>query len=149
MSLSTITTGARTTTILAQAVHVVDKNSVFELEEGALVKACYIELWMDSSSADGSEVVILEKAPLDDTGPSTTEMAALGDYNNKKNILFTHQGLSANDGVGNPTLAMRGWYKIPKSKQRFGLGDKLNLTIFNPSANTLTFCGFATYKEYT
>ncbi len=149
MSLSTIAAGARLTVILAEGVDIVDKNDPDEVEEGAVLKACYVELWTQQDGNDGSEVIILAKEMEAGIGPSTTEMAALSDYNNKKNILFTHQGLASNESIGNPIPIMRGWYKIPKSKQRFGLGDKLNLTLFNPSANVLTFCGFATYKEYT
>jgi len=44
---------------------------------------------------------------------------------------------------------MRGWYKIPKTKQRFGLGDRLVLQIASQGTDALDFCGFATYKEYT
>ncbi len=124
-------------------------TTVAEVSEGSIIKAVYVELWTLGSSNDGFQIVVLEKSTQDATGPTFVEMAALGDYNNKKNILFTHQGLSANDGIGNPMPVMRGWYKIPKTKQRFGLGDRLNLNISNPSANTLTYCGFATYKEYT
>ncbi len=147
MSLTTVITGTRNVEDLIHAVET--PTAVNQVVEGAVVKAIYVELWMESSSADGFQIVTLLKDTQDNIGPTFAEMSALGDYNNKKNILFTHQGLSSNDGVGNPMLVMRGWYKIPKSKQRFGLGDKINLSISNPSSNTNTYCGFATYKEYT
>jgi len=149
MSLRTATTGTRNTEPLILAVEGTAANLVNEVIEGAVVKAVYIELWTLGSSNDGSQIVTLSKNGNGVTGPSFTQMAALGTYVEKKGILFTHQGLSANDGVGNPVMIMRGWYKIPKSKQRFGLGDGLHLCVANPSANTLTYCGFATYKEYT
>jgi len=123
--------------------------AVDEVLEGAIVKAVYIELWLLDSSSDASNIVILGKNVASSAGPSFTQMNALGQYDEKKNILFTHQGLSANDGNSNPIPVMRGWYKIPKSKQRFGVGDSLRLSIANNGANNLFYCGFATYKEYT
>ncbi len=149
MSFATVGTLAAATQVVAHAVTMANKNAVNEVLEGSIIKAVYVELWTVSSASDGSEIVTILKDTQDLGGPTFAEMAALGSYNNKKNILFTHQGLSANDGINNPTPVIRGWIKIPKSKQRFGLGDKFLIVISNPSANDLDFCGFATYKEYT
>ncbi len=124
-------------------------TAVDEITEGAVVKAVYIELWLMNEGNDGSDVVIVSKHVADATGPNFTTMNALGNYANKKNVLFVHQGLSSNDGIGNPVAILRNWVKIPKSKQRFGLGDSLRITIANNGANSLDYCGFATYKEYT
>ncbi len=150
MSLFTISATLSVNQKLIDSVALLNKNQTFEVVEGAVVKAVFIELWLLGSSSGGSEVVCLCKDVQNLQGPTAAEMAALGNYNNKKNILFVHQGLSPNDGGDAPVLVMRGWYKIPKSKQRFGLGDALNLTILNPHAtNDLFACGFCTYKEYT
>ncbi len=146
---SSVSTVSNNNERLINAVAVSNKNLVDEVEEGATVKAVYVELWVLDTGNDGSHIVILSKPPQDNAGPVFSNMNALGNYNNKKNILFTHQGLSPNDGVGDPQMVMRGWYKIPKSKQRFGLGDSLVLSITNNSLNDLDYCGFATYKEYT
>ncbi len=146
---SSVLTVARNNENLITAVQIKDKDAVDEVIEGAIVKAVYIELWVLNQGNDGSDVVILSKQPLNFAGPSFANMNALGIYNNKKNILFVHQGLSANDSVANPINIMRAWYKIPKSKQRFGLGDSLVLTIANNALNSLDYCGFAIYKEYT
>ncbi len=120
--------------------------------EGAIVKACYVELWVsqDSNSIVGSYTVILYKNPGGNALATTTNLAALHDYDNKKNIMFTGQGLlTPNDGGQVP--ALRGWYKIPKGKQRFGLGDTMVLTLRNNNltAIDLNFCGVIVYKEYT
>ncbi len=122
------------------------------VEEGAIVKACYIELWVsqDSNSIVGSYTVIVYKDPNGTNAATTTNMAALHDYPNKKNILFTGQGLlTPNDGGQVP--AMRGWYKIPKGKQRFGLSDRLIITLRNNNltAIDINHCGVAIFKEYT
>ncbi len=146
-SLSTVVTVARNAEVICFSVAA--PTAVHEIKEGSIVKAVYVELWTLSSSNNGSEIVTIQKDTNNGTGPTFTQMAALGTYVNKKNIFFTHQGLSPNDGVGNPVPVIRDWIKIPKSKQRFGLGDTLYINISNPSANTLTYCGFATYKEYT
>ncbi len=123
-----------------------------QVEEGALVKSCYVEFWVsqDSASVVGSYTVILYKDPNGTNAATTGQVAALHDYPNKKNILFTAQGLlTPNDGGQVPVL--RQWYKIPKGKQRFGLSDRLIVTIRNNNATAvdINFCGLAVFKEYT
>ncbi len=122
------------------------------VKEGAIVKACYVEFWVsqDSASVVGSYTVALFKDPGNNAGMTAANMAALHDYDNKKNILFTAQGLlTPNDGGQIPVL--RGWYKIPKGKQRMGLGDTMKVAIRNNNATSIdiNFCGLVLYKEYT
>ncbi len=124
-------------------------SDVDEVTEGAVIKAVFVEMWLLDSGNDGSFIVILSK---DVSGLGAIGFAnanALGGFTNKKNVLYVTQGLSPNNGVGNPVPIIRQWFKIPKGKQRFGLGDKLRLTIANNGANDLEFCGFFTYKELT
>ncbi len=148
-SLSTVTASTITNVELVDAVQVVDKNSSSEVEEGAVVKAVYVEMWIRTQdTAPGSFVYIICKRPGGVNVPSTAEMAALGTWDNKKNVFYTTQGL-ANDQDADAIPAFKGWIKIPKSKQRFGLGDHLSFHIFAQGALDLTICGFATYKEYT
>ncbi len=146
---------------VAQAINV-NNNFITAIEgartlpnhvaEGANVKACYVEIWLsqDSATIVGSYTIVLYKNPGGNATISTTNMAALHDYDNKKNIFFTGQGLlTPNDGGQVP--AMRGWYKIPKGKQRFGLGDSMSVAIRNNNATALdiNFCGVIVYKEQT
>ncbi len=149
MSRFTIGAAARINQDLIIAVESTTANAVDEVEEGAIVKAVYVEMWLLDSGAAGSAVVTLTKATAGSLGPSFGEMNALGTYDEKKNVLFTFQGLTPNDGIAQPFNIMRGWFKIPKSKQRFGLGDRLVLSFGNNSAQDLFGCGFSTYKEYT
>ncbi len=144
-----ITTASVQNITLVQAVESTVANTAFEIAEGSLVKAVYVELWLENQGNLGESIVTLCKDTKNGAGPTFVQMASLHTYVNKKNILFTHQGLTSNDGVSQPTNIMRSFYKIPKSKQRFGLGDTLNLTISNTSSNDLNRCGFATYKEYS
>jgi len=148
-SLNTITASTQSAINIIDAVAVVDKNAVQEVTEGSTIKAVYFEEWLRSSEiSPGSFIATVTKVPAGGGTPSTTEIAALGDYNNKKNVLYTTQGL-LNDQDADATVFLKGWIKIPKSKQRFGLGDKLILTIFAQGAIDLVHCGFTTYKEYT
>ncbi len=124
-------------------------NLANEVTEGSVVKAIYFELWLHNQGNLGESIVTLSKNPLNNTGPTFTNLANLYTYENKKNILFTHQGLTSNDGVSGPVVVHKGWERIPKSKQRFGLGDTLTINISNTSSNGLNRCGFATYKEYS
>ncbi len=148
-SRSQVATVARTNLDIIDSVEGTVANQVDEVVEGAIVKAVYVEMWILDSSNDGSFVITLEKLPSALTKVSFAQMNALGTYPNKKNVLYTTQGLSPNNGVGNPIPIIRQWFKIPKGKQRFGLGDKLVLNIANNGLNNLEFCGFFTYKEMT
>ncbi len=148
MSLGNVAVANRT--IIDLITVVANPTVVDQVEEGASVKAIFIELWLLNESTAGSEIVTISKQIDGASGPGFSEMVALGTWTGKKNIFFTHQGLSGNDSVGNPSVVLRNWIKIPKSKQRFGLGDALRLTIANPTVGSeLLFCGFATYKEYS
>ncbi len=147
-SLTSIAAGAVNTKVLVVGTLPAAINQVDEVIEGAIVKAVYIELWVIGDVTDSTAIVTLAKFPAGLAGFNAAQMAALGTTLNKKNILFVSQGLTGNDGISGPHMVMRGWYKIPKSKQRFGLGDTLELQVF-AQAQENTICGFATYKEYT
>ncbi len=122
------------------------------ISEGAVVKAIYVEYWLGNASTSvvGSYTTILVKVPGGSDQADATEMAALHDYKNKKNILFTSQALVPPTDGGQVNV-MKGWFKIPKGKQRFGLGDKLQIVTRNNNSTSvvINFCGFAIYKEYT
>ncbi len=149
ISRSTVLTGQRNNEDIIIAVEGTAANLVDEVIEGAIVKAVYFELWLIGSVSDQHDIVIIAKYPSGLSSASFSEMVALGTYKNKKNILFTHQGLAGNDGISLPINIIRGWIKIPKSKQRFGLGDTLRLGIASQGDASIFYCGFATYKEYT
>ncbi len=151
ISQANVGQAAVVSTVLVTAVEATG-NLPDHVEEGAIVKSCYVEFWVsqDSASVVGSYTVILYKDPGGTNAATSAQMAALHDYSNKKNILFTAQGLlTPNDGGQVPVL--RSWYKIPKGKQRFGLTDRLILAIRNNNATAIdiNFCGLAIYKEYT
>ncbi len=146
-SIGTVVAGAVENQNLASAVDVAAKTALFEVEEGSSVKAIYLELWIRSAAtAAASFVFIVEKRPSGLVFPTVAQVAALGDYVNKKNVFYTTQGLT-NDVDADALNLYRGWIKIPKSKQRMGLGDKLSWTL-SAIGQSINFCGFVTYKEY-
>ncbi len=145
--ISQITTGTRENIKLLESVANQDANAANEVVEGTVVKAIYVEMWIQNQGTLGEQIAILEKIPAAAPFPTFAQMATLHTYPNKKNILYTTQGLTPNDGVGNPIFILRDWFKIPKGKQRMGLGDKMILTIANVSSNDLNRCGLAIFKE--
>jgi len=134
---------------ISESVVMASNNLVDEVLEGSLIKAVYVEMWILDSSNDGSFIITLEKVNGGMPAMTFASINALGFYANKKNVFYTTQGLSPNNGVGNPIPIIRQWFKIPKGKQRQGLGDKFVLNIANNGLNDLEFCGFFTYKEMT
>ncbi len=126
---------------------VADPSTSVQIEQGSIVKAVYIELWVLAAGQQvGSFTFIVEKQSGGQPAPDFSDMATLHDYPNKKNILYTTQGL-VGESDANPTPILRTWVKIPKGKQRFGLGDGLRWTISSNIENQ-THCGLAIYKEY-
>ncbi len=147
--INQIATGLLESTVLVAAVESTVANTNQEVAEGTLVKAIYLEMWLQNQGNLGEFILTLTKVPEAGTGPTFAEHANLFAYTNKKNILYTTQGLTSNDGVSGPVAVVRQWFKIPKTKQRFGLGDRVILSISNVSAGDLNRCGFALYKEYS
>jgi len=147
--ITVIATGVRNATVVASAVESTVANTANEVREGSSIKAIYFELWLQNQSNLGEFIMTITKDPGNGTGPTFVEQAALFTYDNKKNVFYTTQGLTSNDAISGPVPVIRQWIKIPKSKQRFGLGDRINMVISNVSSNDLNRCGFATYKEYS
>ncbi len=141
--------GTRENNIIVNALERSAVNAAFEVAEGSILKAVYFEMWLQNEGNLGEFIATITKDPEGSTGPTFAEMASLFTFTNKKNVLWSSQGLTSNDGVSGPVNIIRGWVKIPKSKQRFGLGDRINLNIANVSASDLVRCGLTIYKEYS
>jgi len=147
-SLRTIVAGAVQSDVIVDAVELASVGDADEVQEGSTVKAVYVERWIRTGdTAGGSFVMAIYKNPGGNTTFTAAQMAALHDAENKKNILYCTQGL-ANDQDADAIAMFKGWIKIPKSKQRMGLGDRIVISTF---AQVLDMhnCGFETYKEYT
>ncbi len=142
--------GAILEIVVVDAVSVASAGSnAFDVEEGALVKAVWLEYWLTSNNTiqTGASVATFCKLPNASAAPTVAQMSNLGSWDNKKNVFVAFEGLVPAEEGANPVPIFRGWYKVPKGKQRMGLGDKLSVTFGNISEG-LNVCGFATYKEW-
>ncbi len=145
-SLGAVASGALSVLTLAVAKQTVGAAVATQIREGSKISAIYIEMWVSSDdSASGTCIATLERAPGGLGNMTAADSAALDGYDNKKNILHTFMGLTPSN-VQYPMAAIRGWFKIPKGKQRFGIEDQLRLNLHGQS-NGLAFCGFALFKE--
>ncbi len=144
---ATVAAGAVTVNTLADGIDVVAAATAQHVLTGSTIKAVYIELWVTSlTTGFGNAIVTLEKLPTSAVNPVFGNMTALFVYQNKKNIFYTTMGLTS-PNTQTPTLLIRGWFKIPKGKQRFGLNDRLVLNVASP-INGLNLCGVVIYKSY-
>ncbi len=146
-SVTTVALGGISVSTVAVAVAVNDKNATNEVEQGTLVKAVFVERWITSDDASsGSFLLTVEKIPASADIQTFAVSQDLMNYPNKKNLLYTTQGLN-NPRAGVATPVIRQWIAIPKGKQRMGLGDRIVVNI-SAITNGLDFCGFNLYKEY-
>ncbi len=132
---------------------VITPSNPFDVEEGSVLKAVYIEMWIGGAGGSTGQMtsfsMTLEKLTSGIVDMTFAQSANLDTYPNKKNILYTTQGIvgAAIDGAQAVPM-LRQWVSIPKGKQRMGLGDKIVLNISNLSTITMNHCGMFIYKEY-
>ncbi len=146
---ATVASGARRSLSLIDGVNIPAAASPDDVIQGAICKAIFIEIWIKSLADAGQDTkfqLSLEIAPSGIDTISFAEMNNLMDYENKKNVLFFSQGVLG-DLTTQAVPVIRQWFKIPRGKQRFGLGDRLLMAI-SATAFTINTCGFCTYKEY-
>jgi len=144
VSLNTITAGTAVADRLVNGVETRTGNPD-DVLQGSIVKAVFVEMWLrGQDTSPGSVLATLVKTE-DQSNPTFADMIALHDYTNKKNVLYHTQGLT-NLNASQAVPFIRQWFKIPKGKQRFGLGDRLFLVV-SAQALDVNQCGFATYKE--
>ncbi len=146
-NLTPVAAGVLVITSLVNAKQIVG-TAAEDCKVGSIIKAVYVEFWIKGNNAlGGSYHFAITKNEGGANLLTNTTISNLHDYNNKKNVYYFSQG-TTNDIASIGTPAFRGWLKIPKSKQRFGEGDQLNISCHAASVN-LNFCMFATYKEYS
>ncbi len=137
--------------VVVDAVVAPASTNAFDVEEGSVVKAIHFEYWLLSNGATGSDtqfVVIVEKVPSNLASVTAAQILNLGAYTNKKNILFTSQGVLGAGVDGQGALpVLNSWILIPKGKQRMGLGDRVVIS-FSTIGENVNWCGLATYKEF-
>ncbi len=149
LSNNTLASGAISTVKQVESVVAPAAANSFEVEEGSVVKAIYIEIWLYGQGADGIDTqffMCTMKKPSDAPDLTFAQSSNLGAYPNKKNILYTTQGVIG--GTNNNSIPIiKNWLLIPKGKQRMGLGDQI-VTYITSLGATVQRCGFSTYKEY-
>ncbi len=147
---SALTSGSISVTSLVDGVvRGFDRTATNMVDEGAVIKAIFIEWWLNGSGASDATTqfnFIVIKTEGQGTNPTAAELLNLQSFDNKKNVLFSSQGVLA--GAGSQSIpVVRQWFRIPKGKQRFGLNDRIQVAL-TTTGQTLQHCGFATYKEY-
>ena len=146
-SLDSIAIGTRNLIPIAVAKDAPNLADASDVAVGTTIKAVYCELWiMAPANQPGTQVSIFFKGTAD-VQISALEMADLHGYVNKKNIFYTTMGLIG-DANSNPIPILRQWIKIPKGKQRMGLGDRLLMSVL-AQVEGVEICGQFTYKAYT
>ncbi len=146
---ATINSGARLNIELVQGVVQTGVSSVTDVVEGSLVKTVYIEIWLKSNASAGTNTkfqVVLEKVMGATAAITFTQMNNLMTYPNKKNVFYITQGVMGDLTTGSLPI-MRGWFAIPRGKQRFGLDDQLVLSISSTGA-VIQACGLSIFKEW-
>lgn len=145
-----VLTGAERTDKIVLGVAAPATATTAEVIQGAVVKAVYLEFWIGGDGSTGNESQFnftVEKKRETETDITNAQMNNLMSYPNKKNILFTSQGIIPAMLDGGMTIpVIRNWVKIPKGKQRIGLDDEIVVNV--SSVDAIRYCGFATYKEY-
>ncbi len=141
--------GTRRSIQLVKAVGQSAVSNTFDVVEGSIVRALYIEIWFKGNAVAGTEdkfQFVIEKVSLGQNPISFTQMNNLMTYPNKKNILFTSQGVTG-DLTTNSIPIHRAWISIPKGKQRMGLDDEVFVSI-STTGGTANTCGLCIFKEY-
>ncbi len=105
----------------------------------------YVEIWANGATASKTGFSCITKSIGNAAYPTFGETANMGAYANKKNVLETHQGIMPSGG--NQMAFYRHWVKIPKGKQRMGLGDSIKITI-SATGTVVNMCGLVVFKEY-
>jgi len=124
-------------------------TNTFDVREGSVIKAFFLELWLRGNGAAGTSstfIFIVEKVPSNQASVTAAQMLTLQAYTNKKNILFSSQGVLGDIATSSIPI-IRNWILVPKGKQRMGLGDRIVASVA-PIGATLNNCGISTYKEF-
>ncbi len=147
----TVTSGSGSSLDIVEGVVAPATSAVSDVIQGAVVKAVHLEFWLWGAGTTGLDTqftFIVEKVPSGAGAATAAEMLSLGSYDNKKNVLFTTQGVLGAGVDGNQAVPIiRDWLLIPKGKQRIGLSDKITVG-FTPTGTSMQFCGMAIFKEY-
>jgi len=148
----TVTPVSSASTVVFTVADAVDRtlaNIANEVSQGSSIKAVWMEMWIKADITAQFFTAVFGKLPAGVGNYTQAELVDLYTSDKKKNILYTTQGLTSEDSVSGPINIYKGWIKIPKGKQRMGLGDRLQFALSSRATGIVTFCGMFIYKEYT
>ncbi len=139
--------GTATTLEIANVVAAPVNTNREDVSEGSMIKSVHYEYWISGETGAATQFVLtIEKSPSNALNPTFADMLNLGGYANKKNILYTTQGIVVGTGAQSVPI-IRDWLLVPKGKQRMGQEDRILVTIATVDT-ALSICGISTYKEY-
>ncbi len=150
-TLAAVATSAVLNHKLAEGVDAPATSAVTDCIQSAVIKAIWVELWIIHSGAAGTTTtftITLERADVLQSLMTLSNALNLSSYANKNNVIYTTQGIIGSDNVANPIPILRQWFKIPKGKQRLGLGKNWILNVANSGGESINVCGMVIYKEY-
>ncbi len=151
-SNTSVASGAVLNTTVADSVVAPATSTAADVKQGSILKAVFIEFWLWGGGLTGVDTqfnLAFYKAPVGVVAITAAQLNNLGSYPNKKNVFYHTQGVIGAGVDGSPAVpVLRQWMLIPKGKQRFGLDDRLFISVTS-TGTALQVCGFITYKEYT
>jgi len=151
LPLTTVDLSTMSNVSVVDAVVAPAASTTFQVTEGSLVKAIYFEIWMVNIGAvgtTGSFNITVEKRPANAPAMTIAQAVVQQAYPNKKNILYTTQGIIGSTSAGSALPMLKHWIAIPKGKQRMGLGDEVIINLANLASVDYQVCGVFIYKEY-
>ncbi len=147
---ATLTTGNVSTNSIASAVaNTALPVNTSDVKEGSIITAVYVEIWLKgigSADSDTQFTLAIYKDPGGAFLMTSSDLANLMAYENKRNVMYVTQGVIGGLTGGQAVPVIRTWLKIPKGKQRMGLLDKWRVST-TTIGESIQKCGVFVYKE--
>ncbi len=141
----TVGTVTSNTLILAKDAPVLAGE--IEVETASTISAIFLNIQVAASStaALANVYMAVSKNPggnLADIDPQT-----VGDDDNKKFVIHQEMIMTEKNTTAIPRTLFKGVIRIPRGYKRFGINDKLVVTLKSPGV-TMDFCIQCIYKEF-
>ncbi len=144
--------GTNSTTILARAVDAATNAVAVDVTRGCKIYRIWVEIWVYATQEVAVGVTtqidgfIIKNPGANLTVPSP---GTVGTSNEKKFVFKESKGLiGARTEGATPYQFWRGWIRIPKTYQRMGADDLIQL-VLRPTGTTSVTCLKCIYKWFT
>ncbi len=119
-----------------------------QVERGCKIFKIWMEWWYYGTST-GDTNDIIDAYIIKNPGNNLTvpNPGTVGTSNEKKFVIKIWKGLAGTKTTGGQPYSWKGWIKIPKVYQRFGIDDRLAFVIRSPT--TGNNCTNFVYKWFT